>query len=484
MDLEPLAAALDPVDLYALHPVEVRDLAYDAGTVTPGALFFAVPGEFADGHDFAAEAVEHGAVALVVERRLDLPVPQVVVRDSRAAMATAADLFFGRPTRELEVVGVTGTSGKTTTSHLLFAILAAAGRRPGLLGTVEARVGGERRGVVRTTPEAIDLQRVFREMLEAGDRSCAMEASSHASVLHRLDHVRFAALVFTNLSQDHLDFHGDMESYFEAKRRLFLVEPRPVAVVNVGDEYGRRLAEELPDAVTFSAADASALDGIELRLRGRFNVENALGALYAARALGIDDGAIRQGLQSVRGVPGRFESVDAGQPFHVVVDYAHKPDALEKVLRAARELAGEQRVICVVGAGGDRDRGKRAVMGRLASELADLAIVTSDNPRSEDPEAIAAEILSGAAQDVEVELDRAAAIARAVELARPGDVVLIAGKGAEQGQEFADRTVPFDDREAAKEALKAARLEASAAQPPTPGGNSRPHDAAGGETST
>jgi len=455
MDLEPLAAALDPVDLYALQSVEVRDLAYDARAVTPGALFFAVPGERADGHDFAAEAVERGAVALVVERQLDLPVPQVVVRNSRVAMAAAADEFFGRPTRDLEVVGVTGTSGKTTTSHLLFAILAAAGRRPGLLGTVEARVGGERRGVVRTTPEAIDLQRVFREMLEAGDRSCAMEASSHASVLHRLDHVRFAALVFTNLSQDHLDFHGDMESYFEAKRRLFLVEPRPVAVVNVGDEYGRRLAQELPEAITFSADDASALDGIELRLRGRFNAENALGALHAARALGVGEDAIRHGLESVRGVPGRFESVDAGQPFHVLVDYAHKPDALEKVLRAARELAGERHVICVVGAGGDRDRGKRASMGRLASELADLAIITSDNPRSEDPEAIAAEIVSGANGEVQVELDRAAAIGRAVELARPGDVVLIAGKGAEQGQEFADRTVPFDDREAAKEALRA-----------------------------
>jgi UDP-N-acetylmuramoyl-L-alanyl-D-glutamate--2,6-diaminopimelate ligase len=204
-----------------------------------------------------------------------------------------------------------------------------------------------------------------------------------------------------------------------------------------------------------SAADASALDGIELRLRGRFNVENALAALSAARALGIDDGSIRRGLESVRGVPGRFESVDAGQPFHVIVDYAHKPDALEKVLRAARELAGERRMICVVGAGGDRDRGKRAVMGRLASELADLAIVTSDNPRSEDPEAIAAEIVSGADGEVEVELDRAAAIGRAVGLAAPGDVVLIVGKGAEQGQEFADRTVPFDDRAAAKEALEA-----------------------------
>jgi UDP-N-acetylmuramoyl-L-alanyl-D-glutamate--2,6-diaminopimelate ligase len=455
MDLERLAAALDPVDLYAPQPVEVRDLAYDARAVTSGALFFAVPGKRADGHDFAGEAVERGAVALVVERRLELAVPQVVVRDSRAAMAPAADVFFGQPTRELEVVGVTGTSGKTTTCHLLFAILAAAGRRPGLLGTVEARVGGERRGVVRTTPEAIDLQRVFREMLDAGDRSCAMEASSHASVLHRLDRVRFAALVFTNLSQDHLDFHGDMESYFEAKRRLFLVEPRPLAVVNVGDEYGRRLAQELPEAIVFSADDASALNGVELRLQGRFNVENALAALHAARALGIGDDAIRRGLESVRGVPGRFESVDAGQPFHVIVDYAHKPDALENVLRAARELAGEKRVICVVGAGGDRDRGKRPAMGRLASELADVAIVTSDNPRSEDPEAIAAEIVSGASAEVEVELDRTAAIRCAIELAEAGDVVLIAGKGAEQGQEFADRTLPFDDRQAAKEALKA-----------------------------
>jgi len=456
MELERLVAALAPVEVLGGPSVEVRDLAYDARAVGPGALFFAVPGGRADGHDFAPEAVERGAVALVVERRLDLPVPQVVVPDTRAAMAPAANVFFGEPTRELEVVGVTGTSGKTTTSHLLFAILAAAGRRPGLLGTVEARVGGERRGVVRTTPEAIDLQRLFREMLDAGDRSCAMEASSHASVLHRLDRVRFAVLLFTNLSRDHLDFHGDMESYFEAKRRLFLVEPRPVAVVNVGDEYGRRLAEELPEAITFSGDDARALEGVGLRLHGRFNVENALGALHAARALGVEEHAIRRGLESVRGVPGRFESVDVGQPFHVIVDYAHKPDALEKVLRAARELARENRVLCVVGAGGDRDQGKRAVMGRLASQLADIVIVTSDNPRSEDPEAIAGEIVSGAEGEVEVELDRAAAIGRAVELARPGDVVLIAGKGAEQGQEFADRTVPFDDREAAKDALRGA----------------------------
>jgi UDP-N-acetylmuramoyl-L-alanyl-D-glutamate--2,6-diaminopimelate ligase len=369
-------------------------------------------------------------------------------------MAPAADAFFGRPTAELELAGVTGTSGKTTTSFLMFAVLAAAGRRPGLLGTVEARVGGERRGVKRTTPEAIDLQRLFREMLDAGDRSCALEASSHASELHRLDCTRFAVLVFTNLSQDHLDFHGDMESYFQAKRRLFVTEPRPRAVVNVGDEHGRRLADELPDAITFSyEADAAALVGIDLKLRGRFNVENALGTLFAMRALGVDDEAIKRGLESVRVVPGRFEAVDEGQDFDVIVDYAHKPGALENVLRAARDLADGNRVIVVVGAGGDRDRGKRPLMGRIASELADVAIVTSDNPRSEDPQAIIAEIVAGTTGPVEVEADRAAAIGRAIELARSGDVVLIAGKGAEQGQEFADRTIPFDDREAARDVL-------------------------------
>ncbi|HKT43378.1 MAG TPA: UDP-N-acetylmuramoyl-L-alanyl-D-glutamate--2,6-diaminopimelate ligase [Gaiellaceae bacterium] len=450
MELKRLAVAAGAVEVVGSAQVEVLDLVYDARHATPGSLFFCVPGERADGHDFAAEAIAKGAVAVVVERPLDVGVPQVVVADARAAMAPAADTFFGRPTTELEVAGVTGTSGKTTTSFLLYAILAAAGRRPGLLGTVEARVGGERRGVERTTPEAIDLQRTFREMLDVGDRSCAMEASSHASELHRLDCVRFAVLVFTNLSQDHLDFHGDMESYFRAKRRLFTGQP---AVVNVGDEYGRRLAAELPDAITFSGDDASALGGIDLRLRGRFNVENALGALLAARALGIDDDAIKRGIESVRGVPGRFESVDEGQPFTVIVDYAHKPDALEKVLRAARELA-QGRVLVVVGAGGDRDRGKRPVMGRIASELADVAIVTSDNPRSEDPQAIIEEILAGTVNGVEVEPDRAAAIARAVERARDGDVVVIAGKGAEQGQQFADRTIPFDDRDAARDALR------------------------------
>jgi UDP-N-acetylmuramoyl-L-alanyl-D-glutamate--2,6-diaminopimelate ligase len=461
MQLERVIAALAPKDVVGRAPVELSDIAYDARAVRPGALFFCVPGGRFDGHDFADDAIVRGAAALVVERPLDVGAPQVVVDDSRRAMAQAAVEFFGDPTSELEVVGVTGTNGKTTTAHLLHSILTAAGRRPGLLGTVEARVGDERRPAVRTTAEAIDLQRTFREMLDAGNRSCAMEATSHGSELHRLDGVRFAALVFTNLTQDHLDFHGTMERYFDAKRRLF--GPGVPAAVNVGDEHGRRLAAELPHALTYGFADDAeirpdALAGIELKLRGRFNVENALGALAAAQLIGIDRATAAAGLESVGAVPGRFEEVAEGQPFTVLVDYAHTPDALANVLKAARGLGG--RVLCVFGAGGDRDREKRPHMGSVASELADVAIVTSDNPRSEDPEAIIDEVVGGARRDVVVEPDRRRAIERALEEARPGDVVVIAGKGHEQGQEFADRTLPFDDREVAREALRRLQVEA------------------------
>ena len=457
MHLERVIAALAPADVLRRAPVEICELSYDARTAGPGALFFCVPGSRADGHDFAPEAVANGAVALVVERPLELDVPQLVVADARRAMGVAADEFFGRPSEQLQIAGVTGTNGKTTTAFLLYAILAAGGRWPGLLGTIESRVGGERRPAIRTTPEAIDLQRAFREMLDAGDRSCAMEATSHGSELGRLDRVRFSVLVFTNLSQDHLDFHGTMQRYFEAKRRLF-TEERPPAAINVGDEWGRKLAADRPDALTFGFADDAevgpqALEGIDLKLRGRFNAENALGALAASRLLGIDDDAIARGLESVRGVPGRFESVSAGQPFEVIVDYSHKPEALESVLRTARELTSG-RLICVFGCGGDRDRGKRPIMGGIASELADIAIVTSDNPRSEDPQAIIDEILTGVTREVEVEPDRAAAIERALSEADEGDVVVIAGKGHEQGQEFADRTIPFDDREVARDVLR------------------------------
>jgi UDP-N-acetylmuramoyl-L-alanyl-D-glutamate--2,6-diaminopimelate ligase len=290
-------------------------------------------------------------------------------------------------------------------------------------------------------------------MLAAGNRTCVMEATSMASVKGRLEGTRFVVLVFTNLSQDHLDFHGSMEDYFESKRRLFA--QAALAVINVGDEFGARLAAEIPDAVTFQASDS--LGEIDLKLRGRFNLENAHAAAAAARALGIGEDAIKQGIEQVERVPGRFDAVDEGQQFTVLVDYAHTPGALETVLEAAREVA-RGRVICVFGAGGDRDRAKRPIMGQVVTELADLALVTSDNPRSEDPAAIAEEIVDGL--DLEVELDRRRAIERALEWARAGDVVVIAGKGHERGQEIAGQKLPFDDREVAREALR--RLKAPA----------------------
>jgi UDP-N-acetylmuramoyl-L-alanyl-D-glutamate--2,6-diaminopimelate ligase len=450
MDLGRFIAALDPVEVVRPAPVEVLELAYDTRQVEPGTLFFCVRGSRADGHAFAPTAAATGAVALVVEEPLEVELPQLVVRDVREAMPTAAALFFGEPTRQLEVAGVTGTNGKTTTAFLLHAILDAAGRRPGLLTNIERRVGGESRPTGLNTPEAIDLQRLFRQMLDAGDRSCSMEATSIAQAKGRLESTRFAVLVFTNLTQDHLDFHGTMDEYFAAKRRLFDQAER--AVVHTADAYGRLLARQLPGAVAFDAG-SDALDGIELHLRGRFNRENALGAALAARALGIGDDAVRRGLESVRGVPGRFESIEEGQPFAVVVDYAHTPDSLANVLRAAREL-GAGRLTLVFGAGGDRDRSKRPLMGQVAAELADRAILTSDNPRSEDPEAIAAEVAAGALGGLELELDRRAAIARAVGDASAGDVVVVAGRGAEPEQELAGGKVPFDDRDVTRAALR------------------------------
>jgi len=453
MQLERLIAALAPTDVVGGAAVDIRELAYDAREVPRGSLFFCVPGASADGHDFAADAVRQGAVAVVVERLLEVDVPQVVVPSVRAAMPRAAATFFGDPTAELPVVAITGTNGKTTTAYLLWSILDAAGKRPALLTNVERRVGDSVRAVGLNTPESVDLQRLFREMLDGGNGACVMEATSMASAKGRLEGTRFAVLVFTNLTQDQLDFHGTMEQYFDAKRRLFAQAAR--AVVNVGDEYGARLARELPDAITFDPADGLA--GIDLKLRGRFNIENAMAAVAAARALDVDEPAIKRGIEAVDRVPGRFDSVDEGQPFTVVIDYAHTPGALEVALASARELA-RGRVICVFGAGGDRDREKRPLMGRVVSELADVALVTSDNPRSEDPAAIAAEVVGDL--DLDVELDRRRAIERVLEQARDGDVVVIAGKGHEQGQEIAGRKLPFDDREIVRDALRRLRAPA------------------------
>jgi len=470
--------------------VEVASLAYDSRKAGPGTLFFCVVGEKRDGHEFAAQVVEAGATALVVERGLEVAVPQVVVPSARAAMAPFAAAFWGDPTAELRVIGVTGTNGKTTTAYLAREILGAAGIQTGLMGTVKQVVGGVEEAVERTTPEAIDLQETFRRMIDRGDRAVAMEVSSHALVLHRADAIHFDVAIFTNLTQDHLDFHATMEEYFEAKRLLFEADPG-VRIVNVDDPYGRRLAEEF-DCLTFSAEGADAdyratdvtfdattaaftvsmgrkpdhltgfrpIDG-EVRVRtgmpGHFNVANTLGAFAAAQALGVEAEVAAAGLAEAARVPGRFEPIDEGQGFAVLVDYAHTPDSMENVLRAARRLTAGK-LISVFGAGGDRDKAKRPLMGRAGGVLSDLAVVTSDNPRSEDPEAIVAEVAAGAREgDAEllVEVDRHAAIALALGRAKPGDTVVIAGKGHEQGQEFeGGRKVPFDDREVAREELR------------------------------
>jgi UDP-N-acetylmuramoyl-L-alanyl-D-glutamate--2,6-diaminopimelate ligase len=474
MRLDELVAAAGDSRVVGDPATEIADLAYESRKAGPGTLFFCVVGKRRDGHEFAAQVVAAGAAALVVERELEIGVPQVVVPSARAAMAPLAARFYGDPTAELRVVGITGTNGKTTTAFLVREIFEAAGVQAGLLGTVKQVVGGTEKEVERTTPEAIDLQATFRRMLDSGDRACAMEVSSHALSLHRADAIRFEVALFTNLTQDHLDFHADMEDYFFAKRRLFEAGPG-TPIVNVDDQYGARLAGEF-DCVTFSAegseADYTAGDvsfdaagaaftiNRELRVRtglpGHFNVANGLGAFAAARALGVDAKTAAAGLGKAGRVPGRFEPIDEGQAFSVLVDYAHTPDSLENVLRAARRLT-EGRLISVFGAGGDRDRDKRPKMGRAGAELSDLAVITSDNPRSEDPEAIVGEVAGGAegAGELEVVVDRREAIALALGRAEPGDTVVIAGKGHEQGQEFeGGRKVPFDDRDVAREELR------------------------------
>jgi UDP-N-acetylmuramoyl-L-alanyl-D-glutamate--2,6-diaminopimelate ligase len=467
----------------AAADLEITGLAYDNRLAEPGTLFFCVPGFTRDGHEFAPDAIARGAAALVVERQLNLGAAEIQVPSVREAMAPAAAAFYGDPTAELQTVGVTGTNGKTTTAFLLHALLEADGRQTGLLGTVKSVIGGEERLVERTTPEAIDLQRTFREMLDAGDAACAMEVSSHALDLHRADAIHFAAAIFTNLTQDHLDFHGTMEEYYAAKRRMFEPGRARHLVVNVDDPYGARLAGELgrvEPVLTFAVDRDATYRATGLRsdlggsrftvhgpegaislsspLPGRFNVYNVLGALAAARALGVGIDTAAGAIETAGHVPGRFQPVDAGQEFAVLVDYAHTPDSLENVLQAARGLLTDAgrggRLHVVFGCGGDRDRGKRPLMGEIAARLADRVIVTSDNPRSEDPDAIVREILGGAGDGVEHDVDRRSAIASAIAGARAGDVVVIAGKGHEQGQEFeGGRKIPFDDVTVARDAL-------------------------------
>ena len=449
---------------------EIVAVAQNADDVVPGALFCCVRGARSDGHDFAARAVAAGAAALLCQRELDIDVPQVVVDDVRSAMARVAAALFDHPSRRMDVVGVTGTNGKTTTTHFLRAVLEADGRRAAVIGTLSggaSRSGG--RSGPGTTPAAPELQSHLAELAAEGFDAVAMEVSSHALVQRRVDAIRFAVAVFTNLSQDHLDFHGTMEDYFAAKASLFDPERAEVAVVNGDDPWGRRLLES-PRLPTrhFSLADAVGLqlyrsgssfrwegEPVRLRLPGTANVANALTAAAAARELGVGTPAVAAGLSALASVPGRNEAVERGQPFSVLVDYAHTPDALQHALSDARHIAGDGRVLVVFGCGGDRDRAKRPLMGEVATRLADLAVLTSDNPRSEDPLAIIDEVRAGVGRSevLTVEPDRRAAIATALKEAKPGDVVILAGKGHETTQVIADRTIPFDDRAVAAEIL-------------------------------
>jgi UDP-N-acetylmuramoyl-L-alanyl-D-glutamate--2,6-diaminopimelate ligase len=439
---------------------DVTAITHDSRAVVPGSLFCCVPGAHQDGHAFAGQAVDAGAVALLDERVLPLEVAQVVVAQARVAMAPVAAAFFGHPSRQLQVVGVTGTNGKTTTVHLLGSIFAAAGRPAQLIGTLT----GE-----RTTPEAPDLQARLAAFRDGGAKAVAMEVSSHALALHRADSVWFSVAVFTNLSQDHLDFHESMEDYFAAKARLFEPARTALGVVNVDDPHGRLLFESATvPMVPYSLADASDVrvgptastfrwrgEEVRLSIGGRMNVANALAAATAALHVDIPVADIARGLASAPPVRGRYEPVTAGQPFAVLVDYAHTPDGLEQLLRSVRETV-QGRVLVVYGAGGDRDREKRPAMGEVAARLADEAVLTSDNPRSENPAQIIDEVRGSArsAGVLHVEQDRRAAIAYALGHAHEGDAVVIAGKGHETSQLFADGAVPFDDRTVAAEELE------------------------------
>jgi UDP-N-acetylmuramoyl-L-alanyl-D-glutamate--2,6-diaminopimelate ligase len=461
---------------------EIGRVATRSSGAGPDAVFVCVPGVSVDGHDFARDAADHDVAALVVERELPIDVPQVLVADARLAIALVAAALAGDPATKVRMVGVTGTNGKTTSAYLLQAVLGAGEASAGLISTVEVVVGGHPEPATHTTPDPVMLQRLIARMRDAGDWACAMEVSSHALVQRRVAGIPFAAALFTNLTQDHLDYHEDMESYFQAKRRLFVRPPGegpdPPGASNVDDAYGARLADEcgllgfgharraevrpLSYSQTASgtwAQVATPRGPLELasRLRGDFNLLNLLGVVAVAELLALPHAQVAAGIAGVAGVPGRLEPIEEGQDFQVLVDYAHTPDALANVLQTVRGLADGHRVIVVFGCGGDRDRGKRPLMGYIAAHLADLAVVTSDNPRSEDPDTIIDEIVVDAGDErghIRIEPDRRVAIAEAIATAQAGDVVLIAGKGHERGQEIAGRVLPFDDREVARDVLR------------------------------
>ncbi|QYR20089.1 UDP-N-acetylmuramoyl-L-alanyl-D-glutamate--2,6-diaminopimelate ligase [Paenibacillus sp. sptzw28] len=491
MQLGQLASLLLTARLAGDANIELNGIQIDSRKVMQGDLFICLPGHTVDGHDFAPQAAERGAAAFVAERPLPVDAPQLIVKDSRHAMAVLADYFFGSPSRKLKLIGITGTNGKTTTTYLIERILADAGFKPGVIGTVERRFGGRSYPMSGTTPEALELQRHLAAMIEAGTDCCAMEVSSHALEQGRVKGCRYRTAIFTNLTQDHLDYHGTMQRYAAAKELLFArlgneyalsPEERAYAVLNADDSasggFARATSAEVLTYGVDNEADVRAsniritahgtsfhletFDGstdITLNMAGKFNVYNALAAVCAALIERVPLDQIKSSLEAVPGVPGRVESVHAGQKFAVIVDYAHTPDGLDNVLKAVKEFAAG-RIICVFGCGGDRDRSKRPIMGAIAGRYADYAIVTSDNPRTESPERILLDIEAGLIKDGVPKSryvllpDRRAAIQKAVEMASPEDVVLIAGKGHETYQIIGDVTYDFDDREVAKEAIR------------------------------
>ncbi len=473
----------------SIPDTDVRRLTYDSRQVERGDLFIALQGLKAAGTDFAADAIARGAVAVVAEQppAQSVAVPWLVVTDAREAMAILADEFYGHPSKAMNVVGITGTNGKTTTAYLLRAVFEAAGIKTGLLGTVAYLVGDREIAASRTTPESPDVQRMFRLMVDSGCGACVMEVSSHALALRRVDGTRFVAGVFTNLTRDHLDYHGDMESYFIAKRRLFeMLPPGAPGVINLDDPRGEPLRKMASRPVTYAITKAADVtpgplsftwEGLDFdartprgtvhvksRLVGRPNVSNLLATVATAVALDLPQAAIEQGLAELEGVPGRFQVVsDSRDWMTVVVDYAHTDDALRNLLETARPLA-HGRVITVFGCGGDRDRTKRPLMGAVAARLSDVVVITSDNPRSEDPARIIEEIKRGIQMPPEREttpffaiVDRREAIHFAIKTAQPGDLVLLAGKGHEKTQVIGDQELPFNEVEIAREALEQCR---------------------------
>lgn len=485
--LSELVELLDEKRVTGEGDPEITGLSYDSRKVRPGQAFFCIQGLITDGHLHVNQALDAGAASVFIEKLpeadIEGSVPVVKVPDTRRALALCSSRYYGDPSSGMKLVGITGTNGKTTTAFLVESICRSAGMTTGLVGTIQCMVAGVAEPVERTTPESLDLQELLRRMADAGVEVVAMEVSSHALELHRVAGCRFDVVVFTNLTQDHLDFHLSLENYFGAKRKLFQSgdygEGRK-GVINVDDPFGRRLLEETDlDATGFGFSPGADLRGVDLEvspsgtsftleyggramvmdtpLKGKFNASNCLAATTACLELGIDPGTIASGVSRVEGVPGRFESIDCGQDFTVIVDYAHTPDGIRSLMQACNEIA-RGRVYLVVGCGGDRDRSKRPVMGRVAVEMSDCCILTSDNPRGEDPAGIIEMMLSGIPGDVpgdryRVEVDRAGAIATAIGMARKGDMVVIAGKGHESGQVFKGRVVPFDDREVARKSL-------------------------------